>query len=288
MGALYRLIFPNGKSYIGITTQCPKVRFAHHVKDAQRKNPRGLLGRAIKEGQSPKIEVLLQANDWAYLVLMEKAAIAAFKTCKPLGYNNSIGGEGSRGHPRDKKPRSVLKRTRPKYPKSALPGMIRDMVGYDPASGEFWWKSPSSRKIRAGTPAGHVAKFERRGRVSRYLVIRVHYSLFLAHRIAWLVYYGVMPPGIVDHIDGNTLNNKIDNLRLASGSQNCQNTRRRSDNKSGYKGVSWDGINAKWVARIRIPGGKYKNLGRYATPLEAHRAYQVAANETFGEFARVS
>ena len=259
---------------------------ASHLSDAQRRNPRGLLGRALRKGAIPRVEVLLHANDWAYLVHMEKAAIATFGTCKPHGYNNSVGGEGSRGAPRIVRPRAARKEYGPRVPKHAVPEIVRGSIGYNAETGVFWWKAPSSKKIRAGSPAGHVAKFKRKDAVALYLVIRVHYRLFLAHRIAWLLHYGELPLERIDHIDGDSLNNRISNLRLASNSQNCQNSKRRSDNKSGYKGVSWDKINNKWVARIRIPGGGYKNLGRFICPMEAHQAYCAEAKALFGVFAR--
>lgn len=87
----------------------------------------------------------------------------------------------------------------------------------------------------------------------------------------------------VDHIDGDGLNNRRDNLRLSSNSQNRQNSKRPITNTSGYKGVSVHG--SRWCATITI-NGRNKKLGYFDTPSEAHEAYKKAAVEYFGEFAR--
>lgn len=88
----------------------------------------------------------------------------------------------------------------------------------------------------------------------------------------------------VDHIDGNGLNNRRDNLRLATNSQNHHNISKRSDNKSGYKGVCYSG--GKWVAQINV-SGKQTYLGRFDTPENAYEAYCEAAKKYHGEFARI-
>lgn len=92
------------------------------------------------------------------------------------------------------------------------------------------------------------------------------------------------PGQIVDHIDGDTLNNRRSNLRLASYSQNGANSTKRRANTSGYKGVTWDKHRKKWMAAIRV---NYKRmyLGRFNTKEEAAKAYNDAAKLHFGEFA---
>lgn len=90
----------------------------------------------------------------------------------------------------------------------------------------------------------------------------------------------------VDHIDGNRLNNKRSNLRLASRSQNGGNRKRNADNTSGYKGVVRENSKARpWAAKINIDG-KQRRLGKFATPEEAFEAYCEAARRVYGEFAR--
>lgn len=94
----------------------------------------------------------------------------------------------------------------------------------------------------------------------------------------------LLPTEYVDHIDGNGLNNRRENLRLASCSQNNRNTRKRSNNTSGYKGVSKVKNREKWIAQIFIDGTN-KYLGRFDTPELAYQAYCEKAKELYGEFA---
>ena len=87
-----------------------------------------------------------------------------------------------------------------------------------------------------------------------------------------------------DHISANKKDNRRCNLREATPSQNMQNSRRRIDNKSGHKGVSWDSSRSKWVARIKRDGA-YKMIGRFSEIGAAIAAYQSNALDAFGEFA---
>jgi len=89
--------------------------------------------------------------------------------------------------------------------------------------------------------------------------------------------------GYVDHVNGNGLDNRRENLRPADDSKNAMNRRMRSDNTSGFKGVSRHRL--KWRAEIRV-SGQLINLGTFATPQEAARAYDAAAAHYFKEFAR--
>lgn len=104
MGCLYRVSFPNGKAYLGITTQTAKSRFKDHKAAAVRlkRNPRpggSLLHHALNKypGQA-ELEVLVVADDWDYLCALEQKAIELFVTRKPFGYNLTEGGEGTPGH----------------------------------------------------------------------------------------------------------------------------------------------------------------------------------------------
>jgi hypothetical protein len=91
----------------------------------------------------------------------------------------------------------------------------------------------------------------------------------------------------VDHIDGNTLNNRRGNLRLVTPSQNCMNRRGKRGTSSSFKGVSWREDSRKWRAVITVDG-KRKSLGSYDSEEEAARAYDSHAKELFGEFARLN
>jgi hypothetical protein len=96
------------------------------------------------------------------------------------------------------------------------------------------------------------------------------------------------PAGVeVDHINGNKLDNRRANLRNCTRSENARNCSVRSDNTSGYKGVFWHKQHGKWSARIKL-NGKRHHLGDFDTPTEAGAAYDKAAHEMHGEFARLN
>lgn len=91
----------------------------------------------------------------------------------------------------------------------------------------------------------------------------------------------------VDHINHVTLDQRKTNLRLCTRGQNCANRRTRTDNTSGFKGVSHNKRRGKWQAYV-IVDRKQKHLGYYATAIEAAIAYDAAAIEYHGEFARTN
>lgn len=90
---------------------------------------------------------------------------------------------------------------------------------------------------------------------------------------------------LVDHRDGDGLNNRRYNLRPATNQENSFNSQGyRKQTTSKYKGVSWDKHKKKWGAYIRI-NGKVKNLGRFDNEIEAAKVYDQAAREHYGDFA---
>jgi hypothetical protein len=90
--------------------------------------------------------------------------------------------------------------------------------------------------------------------------------------------------GLVDHKDRNGLNCRRDNLRPATRDQNNQNQRRRKDNTSGIKGVSWDKRYQKWDVRIMV-NKKSKFIGRFTDLEEAKKQIEAARKRLHGEFA---
>lgn len=92
---------------------------------------------------------------------------------------------------------------------------------------------------------------------------------------------------LTDHKDGDGLNNRRSNLRAATGQQNNCNCRKRAGTSSQFKGVSWGTRDEVWSARIRV-NWKLLSLGYFTEELDAARAYDAAAKEHFGEFARLN
>jgi hypothetical protein len=91
----------------------------------------------------------------------------------------------------------------------------------------------------------------------------------------------------VDHKNHDGLDNRRENLRHATKTQQCGNQRPQKGRSSRFKGVHWDKKAGRWQARIKRQGVKY-NLGRFDNEEDAARAYDDAAREYFGEFARLN
>lgn len=90
---------------------------------------------------------------------------------------------------------------------------------------------------------------------------------------------------LIDHKDGNGMNNTRENLRVATSTQNNRNARLRKDSTTGFKGVHFKKASRKFQAHIRVDGERIY-LGCFLTPEEAHAAYCKAAQRHFGVFAR--
>jgi len=130
------------------------------------------------------------------------------------------------------------------------------------------YTSPGSRTYYAG----HWKRLPN----GKYLVIPMHRLIMDAPENR-----------LVDHRNGDGLDNRRSNLRLATSGQNNTNTRNRSDNTSGYRGVTWDATRQLWSARLS-EAGKTINLGRYPTAEAAARAYDIGAIKLYGDFARLN
>lgn len=109
-----------------------------------------------------------------------------------------------------------------------------------------------------------------------------HHSIKMHHLVI-----GRPPLGFVtDHINGDRLDNQRANLRFATPRQNSRNTGLRSNNRSGYTGVSWHAKLGKW--RVTIALDRKISLGCFDDPKEAAKVYNDAAIKYYGEFARLN
>ena len=146
---------------------------------------------------------------------------------------------------------------------------VRELLVYDPDTGVFTWRANRSNCL-AGTQAGGTTH------AGGYRLIGIDGTKYLAHRLAWLYVTGAWPEEEIDHIDGQTDNNRFINLRPASRVQNAQNAKRDVGATSKHPGVCW-GINRqKWSAKIRVGDGKKMFLGRYDDEVPAALIYQIA------------
>ncbi|MFA7308084.1 MAG: HNH endonuclease signature motif containing protein [Hyphomicrobium sp.] len=172
---------------------------------------------------------------------------------------------------------------------------VRQLLNYNHETGVFTWKERAPDMFvdgerhaewqcrnwnskHAGTAAGTINS---KGYVL-IIIVRIGYY---AHRLAWLYMTGQWPEADIDHTNGDRSDNRFCNLREATHTENMRNARKRLDNTSGVKGVCWDNQTNKWRASIRV-AGKRLYLGYFSSREDAAAAYERAACEHHGEFAR--
>lgn len=140
--------------------------------------------------------------------------------------------------------------------------------------GKLIWLVDRQLKVK-GTEAGYMAN-------SGYRLVRFNKSYFLVHRIIFCMHHGFTPEK-VDHIDGDTSNNRIENLREASHSENICNAKLRSTNTSGHKGVYWSKVHQKWITQIKKDGvADIKYFNNADDAVASIKAQRIALH---GEFA---
>jgi len=141
-----------------------------------------------------------------------------------------------------------------------------DRISYDPLTGIFTWAKPG-HGVRVGTVAGSKTS-------EGYWQVCLGFKIYRAHRLAWFLKNGEWPSGPIDHINGDRLDNRIANLRVATHSVNMQNKRvAMSNNKScGLLGVTWNRQHKKWQSKIMV-NKKAHHVGLFDDPHVAHAAY---------------
>ena len=155
---------------------------------------------------------------------------------------------------------------------------LKEKLNYDQETGIFTWKVKSSNRIKIGNVAGSIGNFG-------YVIITIDKKHYVAHRLAWLYVNNILPTKDIDHINGNRADNRIENLREATRSENSCNSKLRSNNVSGIKGISWHNAAKKWEASINVNGIK-KYLGIFDSKDLAELVITEARNKYHGEFAR--
>ncbi len=145
--------------------------------------------------------------------------------------------------------------------------------------GNLYWKSKSSPKSRItiGSIAGRICE-------SSYSQISINNKQYLTHRIIFKMHHGYLPQ-IIDHIDGNYRNNKIENLREATAAQNMWNSKVSNKSSSNIKGVYWHKSNKKWIASCGL-NNKLHHLGYFADKDDAIKAVKEFRSEHHKDFAR--
>ena len=158
---------------------------------------------------------------------------------------------------------------------------LKELFFYDFNCGDFIRLIKTTNSVEVGDVAGTINFYG-------YYQININGKIYKNHRLAWLYVYGEFPFKDLDHINRIKTDNRIKNLRLATHSQNLQNVGLRSDNKSGYKGVSWCKRKKKWCVRMNFDN-KYQHLGYFDDVHEAGKAYIEASKQhhKYGIYANV-
>ena len=155
----------------------------------------------------------------------------------------------------------------------------RSLLSYNPETGELAWKRPPRRGVAAG-PAGCVNP-------DGYLIVGYRGHLYLATHLIWFLMTGEWPEHGVDHENRNTSDDRWENLRAATYTQNNRNRGVRKDNKTGVRGVIAPQRTSRYEARIRVDGKEIR-LGRFDHLADAAAARRDAEMKYFGEFAPMS
>jgi len=165
-----------------------------------------------------------------------------------------------------------------------LPGQeyLSSLLEYSIVTGCFYWKRDKGSHKLKGKRAGTI----RPNRKSAgYVMIGIDRVIYPAHRLAWKIVTGKDPDLLIDHADGNSINNAWHNLREATNSQNMQNSKKATINSTGYKGVCYAKSRKRYSTSI-VVNGRRRQLGYYKTAKEAYDVYCLAARQHYGEFAR--
>lgn len=135
------------------------------------------------------------------------------------------------------------------------------LFSYNSDTGLLTWRVSRSGTKGIGSEAGSPHN-------KGYKAVCFNYRRYLIHRIIWLIVTGDWPKEEIDHINGVRDDNRWDNLRQATGTENRKNSKRYKNNTSGVTGVYWKKAISKWVAYI-VVNNKMLHLGSFANKVDA-------------------
>ena len=174
------------------------------------------------------------------------------------------------------------------------PDVIRQLLEYDPETGKLylaprdldWFTSDarlSQEAKRNSWNARHAGREAGCPDKDGYIRLSLMYQRIPAHRAVWAIHHGEWPKGVIDHIDGNRVNNRIANLRDVTNAENLRN-RHRVRSNSGVLGVSFCQRAQKYLASISV-SGKPRHIGLFVD-LEDAKAAREAAEAKYGYYQR--
>ena len=164
---------------------------------------------------------------------------------------------------------------------------LRKLIRYDPDSGKLFWLPREPGELPNSAP-GHGQEWKARNwnsahagkeicyrRREGYIIFSIQRRQYRAHRVAWAIFHGEWPKGVIDHINGDPSDNRIANLRLVDDIGNSRNAKLPVTNTSGCVGVHFSSRTNRWSAKIGV-GIKDMHLGTYRTMDEAIAARKAA------------
>jgi hypothetical protein len=175
--------------------------------------------------------------------------------------------------------------------------LLHELLSYDTVSGFLFWKkrlpkhfTESARRTSDANAKWWNGRFAGRRACQSdfshgYLRVGIFKTNYPAHRVVWAMCHGKWPTNSIDHINGKMDDNRIENLREATAAQNNRN--RAAHGRSRFRGVSWRTRQKCWVAAIKTDG-KVTFLGLFQDEEKAARAYDIAAMQQHGDFARLN
>lgn len=143
--------------------------------------------------------------------------------------------------------------------------------------GKLYWKKKTAICVKIGTEAGL-----KHGK--GYLIVPIKYKHYYVHRIIYAMHHNDVPY-IIDHIDGNKANNKIENLRPATRQENARNCKKQKNNTSGEKNVFWHKNSKKWKVALSI-NNKLTHIGTFSEFEDAKKAAYNARIRHHGVYAQ--
>jgi hypothetical protein len=155
--------------------------------------------------------------------------------------------------------------------------LARELFIYEPDTGLLRWRVRVHQRGPVGSVAGTLTK-------NGYTRLMYKQSSYLAHCVIWAIQTGSWPEQQIDHRNRVRTDNRWDNLRAATRSQNARNCRISGHNTSGVKGVHFVRSEGKWQASARI-GGKVHYFGQHKTLEEAATARRNGVQGIYGDFA---
>lgn len=177
--------------------------------------------------------------------------------------------------------------------------VLRQLLRYEPETGKLYWLPRSAAQMHVTDPRGAdwaanqwnsrnsgkeaFTYADRRG----YRHGKIDGVLYQAHRVIWKMVHGV-DPDTIDHINGDTGDNRLANLRDCTNAENSRNYAKPDGGSSRYRGVAWVKRDQKWAASISNGEGGKRSLGHHATEEDAARAYDRAARDMHGAFATLN